>query len=378
LRRPQRGPGTRVVHAGLPAPAQGEPFLPGPTFAAPFHLAGDPDGAEYDYHRYGNPTWTHYERGLAELEGAPTLVFASGMAGMAAILVGLLAPGDVLVAPSDAYPGVRDIAREDLAPRGVETRFVATDADEIRAALPGAKVVWIETPSNPGLSVLDIAALADEVHAAGALLCVDNTIATPLAQQPLALGADVSFCSGSKMLTGHSDLILGAVAARDPAHLDVMRAWRSRNGAIPGPFEVWLAHRSLATLDVRSQRQAANAQALAEALAAHPAARDVHYPGLRSHPNHDIAMRQMDGRCGPVIGFTLADAQTATQFLTSSALIVEATSFGGAHTTAERRARWCTDLVPEGFIRLSAGLEDTDDLVSDLTRALDRAGMRAA
>jgi cystathionine gamma-lyase len=299
LRRPQRGPGTRVVHAGLPAPAQGEPFLPGPTFAAPFHLAGDPDGAEYDYHRYGNPTWTHYERGLAELEGAPTLVFASGMAGMAAILVGLLAPGDVLVAPSDAYPGVRDIAREDLAPRGVETRFVATDADEIRAALPGAKVVWIETPSNPGLSVLDIAALADEVHAAGALLCVDNTIATPLAQQPLALGADVSFCSGSKMLTGHSDLILGAVAARDPAHLDVMRAWRSRNGAIPGPFEVWLAHRSALAPEPR-HRDAADGRALRPGHRLHArrrADRDA-VPDLEraDRRGHELRRRAHDGR----------------------------------------------------------------------------------
>ena len=378
MRRPERGPGTRAVHAGLPAPAQGEPFLPGPTFAAPFHLAGDPDSAPYDYHRYGNPTWTHYERGLAELEGSDTLVLASGMAGMTAILLGHLGHGDVLVAPSDAYPGVRDIAREDLVPRGVEVRLVPTDDAAIRAAIPGASMVWLETPSNPELTVLDVPALADAAHADGALLVVDNTVATPLAQRPLELGADLSFCSGSKMLTGHSDLILGTVAARRPVHLEPVRAWRSRNGAIPGPFEVWLAHRSLATLDVRSQRQCANAQALAEALVAHPAVRDVRYPGLPDHPGHALAMRQMRGRCGPVVAFSVADAQTAQQFLSASALIVEATSFGGAHTTAERRARWCTDQVPEGFIRLSAGLEDTADLVADLTGALDRAGMRAA
>jgi cystathionine gamma-lyase len=300
------------------------------------------------------------------------------MAAMAAILLGHLGQGDVLVAPSDAYPGVRDLARDDLRPRGVEVRLVPSDDGAIRAALRGASMLWLETPSNPELAVLDVAALSAAAHAEGALVVVDNTIATPLAQRPLELGADLSFCSGSKMLTGHSDLILGTVAASRAVHLEPVRAWRSRNGAIPGPFEVWLAHRSLATLDVRSQRQCTNAQALAEALAAHPAARGVHYPGLPGHPNHEVAMRQMRGRCGPVIGFTLADAQTATQFLTSSALIVEATSFGGAHTTAERRARWCTDLVPEGFIRLSAGLEDTADLVADLTGALDRAGMRAA
>ena len=376
--RPQRGPGTRAVHAGLPAPAQGEPFLPGPTFAAPFHLAGDPETAQYDYHRYGNPTWTHYERGVAELEGADTLVFASGMAGMAAILLGHLGQGDVLVAPSDAYPGVRDLARDDLVPRGVEVRLVPTDDAAIRAAMPGASMVWLETPSNPELAVLDVPALSDAAHTEGALVVVDNTIATPLAQRPLELGADLSFCSGSKMLTGHSDLILGTVAARKPLHLEPVRAWRSRNGAIPGPFEVWLAHRSLATLDVRSTRQCANAQALAEALAAHPAARDVRYPGLSDHPGHAIARRQMHGRCGPVVAFSLADAKTAQQFLSASALIVEATSFGGAHSTAERRARWCTDQVPEGFVRLSAGLEDTADLVADLTGALDRAEMRAA
>lgn len=367
------GTGTRAVHAGLPAPAQGEPFLPGPTFAGPYHLAGDKDAHRYGYQRYGNPTWTRYEAALSELEQGIAVVFPSGMTAVTAVLLELLEPGDVLVAPSDAYPGVRDVAAAHLVPAGVEVRLVPTDETAIREALPGASLVWVEVPSNPALDVIDIAALASDAHAAGALLAVDNTLATPLIQRPLELGADISMSSATKALTGHSDLVLGHAACAKPLQAEQIGAYRSRTGAIPGPFEVWLAHRSLATLDVRVRRQCANALALAEALEADDRVTGVRYPGLPGHPGHEVAARQMDGLFGMVVGFELADEGTAQAFLTACELVAEATSFGGNHTTAERRARWGTDAVSEGFVRLSAGLEDPQDLIADVLHALDSA-----
>jgi len=378
VRPADRGAGTRAVRAGLPAPAQGEPFLPGPTFAGPYHLAGDADSHRYGYQRYGNPTWTRYETALSELEGGQALVFPAGMSAVTAVLMALLEPGDRLVAPSDAYPGIRDVAASHLVPAGIDVQLVPTDEGAIREAMAGgAKLVWVEVPSNPGLDVLDLARLADDVHVAGALLGVDNTLGTPLAQRPLELGADLSMSSATKALTGHADLNLGHVAVRDPKLAEPLLAWRSRTGAIPGPFEVWLAHRSLATLDVRLQRQCANALALAEALQGCDGVTGVRYPGLPSHPGHEVAARQMNGRFGMVLGFELADADTAQRFLAGCELVAEATSFGGVHTTAERRARWGTDAVTEGFIRMSAGLEDAADLVADVLRAVDAAASPA-
>ncbi len=346
------GDSTRVTHAGLPDAAQGEPFLPGPTFQAANHWSGDggPDG----YGRTGNPTWTRYEAALAELEGGEAIVLSSGMAAVAAVLLPLLAPGDVLVAPSNAYPGVRTIAADHLARLGVEIRLVPSDDTAIRGALDGATLVWIETPSNPGMARLDVAALATAAHDAGALLAVDGTVATPLRERALDLGADFAMASASKYLTGHGDLVLGYVATRDPARAQAIRAWRGLTGAIPGPFEVWLAHRSLPTMALRLERQEATAKALVELLQAHPAVTDVRWPGI-----------------GAVLVFTLADAEAAERLLGSLKLVADATSFGGVHSTAERRARWGTDDLPDGFIRFSAGIEDTADLVADLRGALD-------
>ncbi len=368
-------PATRVVHAGLPAAEQGTPFLPGPMFAAPYHLIGPSDASRYGYARYANPTWSRYESALGELECGEAVLFASGMAAVAAVLVPALAPGDVAVVPSDGYRGVTSIATDHLRPRGVEVRVVPTDEAAIRAALPGATLVWIETPSNPGLDVLDVAALAEAAHAAGALLAVDNTLATPLLQCPLRLGADLSITSASKGLTGHSDLVLGYVVAADPARAEALRQWRGLTGAIAGPFETWLAHRSLATLDVRHARQCANALALAEALAARSDVRGVVYPGLPDHPAHALAARTYGGeRFGSLLCFDLETEARAQAFLQAAGLIAEATSFGGVHTSAERRLRWGIDDVSPGFIRLSAGIEDRADLVADALAALDATG----
>jgi len=363
-------PATRAVHGGLPPPRQGEPPLPGPALAAPFHLAGDPDSAPYFYTRFGNPTWTAYEQALGELEDGEATLFASGMAALCAVLLPLLSPGDVLVAPSDGYPGVRDLARERLAPLGVEVRLVPTDDDAIRAAVAGASLVWLETPTNPGLDCADVAALAAVAHDAGALVAVDNTLATPLDQRPLDLGADVSVCSGTKALSGHGDLMLGHVAARDPELVGALRAWRTRTGSIPGPFDAWLGHRSLATLDVRLERQCSNAQALAETLAGRDEQLAVRYPGLPGDPAHAVAARQMR-RFGSVLTFTLPDRRRAERFLESCELVHEATSFGGVRSSAERRARWRTDTVPEGLVRLSAGCEAPSDLLDDVVSALE-------
>jgi cystathionine gamma-lyase len=349
----RHGPSTRAVHAGLPPAAQGEPFLPGPVLASAFHLVGDVDAAPYGYHREGSPTCEAYEAALGELEGGEAVLFASGMAAAAAVLLCETRPGDVLVAPADGYPGVRSVT-EHLAARGVDVRLVPSRDEEVLAALPGASLVWIETPSNPGLAVLDVARVAEAAHATAARLVVDNTLATPLLQRPLDEGADVSMSSDSKYMTGHSDLVLGHVAARDRDLVARLRHWRTVSGAIAGPFETWLAHRSLATLGVRLQRQCANAAALAQALGSRDDVRAVRYPGI-----------------GGVLSFELPEAAAAQRFLSACRLVNEATSFGGVHSTAERRARWGGDAVPEGFIRFSAGVEDCDDLVADVMQALD-------
>lgn len=338
-------------------PENGEPFLPGPTFAAPYHLSGDPAGSEFTYGRFDNPTWRAYEQALGELEGGDALVFGSGMGAVSTLLLALLEQGDRVVIPSDAYYTVRSLAHE-LLPYEVQEVPTATDA--FVEAAPGAKLVWIETPSNPGLDVVDIRAVAD---ASDAILVVDNTLVTPLSQRPLELGADYAMGSASKSLTGHSDLLLGYVAAAD---VEQVRAARSKLGTIAGPFEVWLAHRSLATLDVRLERECANALRLAEAIGEHV---PVRYPGLPGDPAHETAKRQMD-RFGAVLCFTLPDAASADAFLAAAQMVTEATSFGGTRTTAERRARWGGDDVPEGYVRLSAGCEDTEALVEDVTRAL--------
>ncbi|MET8687596.1 cystathionine gamma-lyase [Streptomyces sp. NPDC004732] len=370
------GDGTRAVRVGLPEPVKHEPTLPGPVFAAHFHLPGDPTGG-YAYGRDDNPTWTHLERAIGELEApdsgadVETLVFASGMAAISAVLFSQLRAGDAVVLPDDGYQ-VLPLVREQLTAYGIEVRTAPTGDDAQLDVLDGAKLLWIETPSNPGLDVCDVRRLADAAHARGVLVAVDNTLATPLGQRPLELGADFAVASGTKMLTGHGDILLGYVACRDAELTASVRRWRKIVGAIPGPMEAWLAHRSLATLQLRADRQNANALALAEALRGRAEVAGLRYPGLPDDPSYKVASRQMR-RFGCVLSFTLPTRARAERFLGALRLVDDATSFGSVRSTAERRGRWGGDAVPEGFIRFSAGAEDPDDLVADVLRALDEA-----
>ncbi|MCW2967761.1 MAG: cystathionine gamma-lyase [Solirubrobacteraceae bacterium] len=348
------GPSTRSVHAGLPPAVQGEPFLPGPVLASAYHLSGDDVHSVPGYLREGNPTWAAYERALGELEGGEVVLFSSGMAAAAAVLLAA-EPGDVVVVPVDGYFGVRQLAEDHVAARGVEVRLVRNEQAPMEDAARGATMIVVESPSNPGLDLIDVEAL--HAVAPGATLVVDNTLATPLGLRPLALGATMTMASATKALSGHSDLLLGYVATTNRLWLDRLRAWRALTGAIPGPIETWLAHRSLATLGLRFERQQANAAALAELLRVREDVSDVRWPGV-----------------GAVVCFTLADAAATARFFASSELITEATSFGGVHTSGERRARWGTDDIAEGFIRFSVGIEDTEDVLAAVAGALDAAG----
>jgi cystathionine gamma-lyase len=370
---------TRVVRAGLPDKTAGTPYLPGPVFAAPYHTPGDPSQSPYTYGRFHNPSWNQYEAALAELEGGSCLLFPSGMAATAAVLATMVPPGSTLIMPQECYYTTRVIASQSFdgawfAAQNIQVVMAPTAGDGLLRALEaeaanGVAMLWLESPTNPGLDVCDIALLASKAHEIGALVAVDNTTATPLLQQPLALGADLCIVSDTKAMTGHADLVLGHVAARNPQHVESLRLWRTRMGVIPGPMEAWLAHRSLGTLHVRLMQQCRSAMAVAEFLSGCPQVRGVRYPGLPTDPSHSMAAKQMKA-FGCVVSFELPSAEAATRFFAHSKLVYEATSFGGLHTSAERRARWGGDAVSEGFIRMSVGLEDVHDLIADLTAAL--------
>lgn len=362
------GDGTRCVHGGHGDDVLGAPVHPGPVLSSTFHLGlpADPTPPDF-YGRADNPTWRALESAIGALDGGECVSFSSGMAAVAAVLR-IAAPRGALVLPSDGYYLARALAHGELAPLGVEVREVPTTGAWPAGVLDGAGLVLVETPSNPGLDVVDIAWAAGAAHAAGTLLAVDNTTATPLGQRPLELGADLTIASDTKALAGHGDVVLGHVSTRDDALLARLREARARGGAVPGPMEAWLAHRGLATLDLRLARQAANAAALVELLREHPAARDVRWPGHPDDPSHAVATRQMR-RWNGVLGFTLPSAGAVGEFLTASRLVGSATSFGGLRTTADRRQRWGDD-VTEGQVRLSAGCEDAADLVADVRAAL--------
>jgi cystathionine gamma-lyase len=364
------------VHAGRPPATAYEPSLPGPVFVSHYHLPGEPTGP-YTYGRHENPTWDRLERAISELEApgdpaATTSAFASGMGAVSSVLLSQVRAGQKVVLPSDCYTATRSLQQR-LESYGIQVRLAPTAGDAQLAVLEGARLLWLETPSNPSLDVCDIRRLADAAHAAGALVAVDNTLATPLGQRPLDLGADFSVASGTKALSGHGDLLLGYVTTRDAGLAAGVRQWRTSVGAIPGPMEAWLAHRSLATLALRVDRQASNALALASELLRRPEVTGVRHPGLPTDAAHPVAAAQMR-RFGSVVSFALPGRAHAEGFLAALRLTSEATSFGSVQSTAERRARWGGDAVPPGFIRFSVGVEDPDDIVADVLRALDEAG----
>ena len=356
----------RFLHRHTKVRGPGESFGPAITMASAFSL---PEGTEADhqYGRWSNPTWSALEGALAVLEGAPTIAFPSGMAATAAVLYSLLRPGDRVLVPADAYYSTGVFADRYLAPFGIQVEKVPTRGIEGHD-LSGFKLVWIETPSNSRLDLVDIETTAGKAAEAGAILVADNTAMTPLGQRPLDLGADIIVSSDTKAMNGHSDVVSGHVASREAGLMDEMRQWRNLVGAIPGPFEAWLVHRGLETLEVRFERMCRNAAIVAERLAGSSGIASVRYPGLPDHPQHDLARRQMTG-FGSIIALTFTGAVAAERFIGACPFIRPATSFGGVHTSAERRARWGED-VPAGFVRLSIGTEPTDQLLSAIEEAL--------
>nr|WP_188544702.1 cystathionine gamma-lyase [Rhodococcus trifolii] len=361
------GPGdsTRTVAAVAAEAVPGTPMQMGPVLAAPYHLSEDEGSEPHTYARASNPGWTGLESALAELEGVShALVTGSGMSAITVVLRSVLSAGDVLVVPSDGYYQVRLYARERLARWGIEIREASVH--EMVDAAVGAAVVIAETPSNPTLDTVDLAAVA---AATTGLLVVDNTTATPLGQNPVALGADVVVASGTKALSGHSDLLAGYIGTNDADLHTAFARERLLSGSVLGPFETWLAHRSLGTAGLRFGRQCENALAVAESLSGTSTVSGVRYPGLPADPSFAVASAQMR-RFGGLVSFDLGSARAVHEFVKKSELISAATSFGGIHTTADRRQRW-GDPVPDGFVRLSCGIEDTVDLVADIERALN-------
>lgn len=364
------GDSTRSVKAVAAESIPGRPISPPPVPAAAYHIPPDEDDSLDSYGRRSNPTWRQLESALAQLEGAAgALTFGSGMAAITSVLRTFAQPGHKVVVPADGYYQVRAYAAEFLAPRGVTV--VQARCAEIYSAADDSgtgDVVLAESPSNPGLDVVDLHQLAMVCRARGSMLVVDNTTATPFGQQPLSLGADLVVASATKALAGHHDVLAGYVAG---SHVEVMqRLERERllSGPVLGAFEAWLVLRSLGSAGLRFERQCQNAAAVALMLRLHPAVRSVRYPGLPEDPSHAIASAQMR-RFGGVVAIELGSAAAVHDLVGRSALLVAATSFGGIHSSVDRRARW-GDPVADGFARISLGIEDTDDLVSDIEQAL--------
>lgn len=367
--RDRYGDSTRAVKAVISEPIPGEPVGYSPVPVSAFHLSADEGTEPHFYGRNSNPTWRQLESALAQLEGATgALAFGSGMAAITAALRALVKPGSILVVPSDGYYQVRRYASESLAPLGINVREVP--AAQMPAAAEEADIVLAETPTNPGLEVVDLYRTAAVCRRRGIRLLVDNTTATPFGQQPLSFGADLVVASATKVLSGHSDVIAGYVAGSQSDLMAAVERERLLAGPILGPFEAWLALRSIGTAGLRYERQCQNALMLATALRGHRAVKSVRYPGLADDPSYEVAASQMR-RFGGLVSIELADAKSVHALVQRSELLVASTSFGGIHTSVDRRARW-GDPVGDGFARISAGIEDTDDLISDIQRALDQ------
>ncbi|QCO57538.1 cystathionine gamma-lyase (plasmid) [Pseudorhodobacter turbinis] len=357
----------KLLHHRAAMLEKGEPIAPPLVSATTYHLP-ETEGASHSYGRVSMPTWEAVETQLGILEDAPCVAFPSGMAAISAALMAVLTDRKRLIIPADGYYVTRVFSADFLAAYGVEVIALPTHEMET-ADLSGGAVVFLETPSNPGLDCCDIALLAQRVRTAGGLLIVDNTTMTALLQRPLDLGADMVVAADTKAPAGHSDILFGHVATRDAALEERVRNWRKLSGAVPGAFEAWLLHRGIETLEVRLERMCASAQIIAERLAAHPAVSNVRYPGLADDPSHELARRQMSG-FGFLIGFEMASEDAAETFLSACPLMTQTTSFGGTHTAGERRARWGDNVAP-GFIRLSVGVEPVEPLWTAISAALD-------
>jgi cystathionine gamma-synthase len=337
----------------------------------------------YEYARGGNPTRDSLQELLASLEGGSNAYsFASGLAAEDTLLRAVLAPGDRVVMGNDVYGGTHRLVNRVFVPWGAELTTVdLSNLDAVRDALAAAKtrVLWIETPSNPLMKISDIAALAEIGHAAGALVVVDNTFASPYLQQPLRLGADVIVHSTTKYLGGHSDVLGGAIVVNDAELAEKVGFLQFAVGAVSGPLDAWLTIRGIKTLAVRMDRHSANAQAIAERLVGHPALSAVYYPGLPSHPGHDIAARQMSGFGGMLSVAVKAGGAAARTFAESTELFQLAESLGGVESLigypsemTHASVRGTALEVADNVVRLSVGIEDVDDLIEDLLQALPR------
>ena len=359
-------PSTLAVTAG-----RGEPSPGGPVNVPPVLSTVYRDGGAIGYVRQGNPTWSALEEALGALEGGTVRVFASGLAGASAVLESLPVRARV-VAPNGAYLGLRSLLA-DLEGRGrlsVELVDIG-DTPAVLEAVRDADLLWVESPSNPLLEIADLPALIQGAHAAGAAVAVDSTFATPLLLRPLDLGADLVLHSATKLIGGHSDVLMGAVATKDAEWLERIETRRALHGATPGPLEAWLVRRGLRTLPVRLVRAQSNAAELARRLGRHPAVERVRYPGLPEDPWHGRAVAQLRG-FGTIISFDVAGgAEAADAVCGRVRLIQQVTSLGGVESTMERRGRYPEEAaLPPGLIRLSVGCEHVDDLWADLAQAL--------
>ncbi|HKW87973.1 MAG TPA: PLP-dependent aspartate aminotransferase family protein [Candidatus Acidoferrales bacterium] len=376
---------TKAIHAGQPA-EPGTGALIAPIFQTSTYQQQAPGQHHgFDYSRTNNPTRARLEAVLAELEGVNhAAVYASGLAAENAIFQALLRPGDEVVIPTDTYGGTYRILNQVFKPIGVAVRQV--DFAELRAieraVTRKTRIVWIESPTNPRLLVYDIEAIARIAHASGALVVVDNTFATPCFQQPFALGADIVAHSVTKYLAGHSDLIQGAVLARDAAVFEPVKFLQNATGAVPSAFDCWLTLRGLQTLELRIERHAENAAAIAEALRRQRLVRRVYYPGLAEHPGHEIALRQMSGFGGMVSFEMEGTAEEVAEFVSSRRYFTLGESLGGVKALVCHPAKMTHASIPaetraalglsDTLIRLSPGCENAKDLVADLIEGLEQ------
>ena len=378
---------TKTIHAAQPSePETGS--LIAPIFQTSTYEQDEPGvNRGFDYSRTNNPTRARLEAVLAELEGVKyCATFGSGLAAENAILQAYLKPGDEIVIPLDVYGGTYRILNKVFQPNGCIIRQIDLGQPGALDAALSAKtrLVWIESPTNPRLLVYDIAAIAQAAHAAGALLVVDNTFASPLFQQPFELGADLVVHSVTKYLAGHSDVIQGAVLAKDAAVFEPVKFLQNATGAVPSPFDCWLTLRGLKTLELRMQRHADNAAAIASALKDHPLVRRVYFPGLPEHPGHEIAKQQMTG-FGGMVSFELeGTVEEVVQFVSSRRFFALGESLGGVralvclpckmtHASIPAETRYALGLS-DTLIRLSPGCEGTKDLVADIREGLDALG----